>query len=508
MRKIVKFFKKLFADDRGQAVVEYVIIAAVLCLVLGATMPDFVDTLGDAYIDSEETIVDPPEETEPVIPDTFYTVKYDANGGTNAPEMQIKKPAVSLILSNQIPDRTDYTFQGWADSKEKADNLIQDYQPGNTYVKDESVILYASWLDNHRQYEMRFHTNAPAGTTAKFSDNTIQKITIKYHDTPAAIISDIPICTYYTFLGWNESPTATAATYTGNDTFNENRDVDFYAVWREIPYTVTYYANGGSGTLPAAAEYRYGTTVTVQNGSLTKAKMQFVGWSMDSIKTTVDYKAGAKFTMPRRNVILYAVYMPTDFPYNGTTGADGTYQTFTAPVDGTYQFQLWGARGGNSCSNGVYNPNGGPKGGYTVVSVALSKGQTIYMAVGGHGQTNSFSTGSYNYNAGGWNGGGRGVTDNALEEGSYANTTREGSGGGGGATSVYKLLVGDGQLKYYSNYTAYIIAVAGGGAGANYTGTDGYGGGYTGGNSSYAGTQTSGYSFGQGENATVPRRTR
>lgn len=137
----------------------------------------------------------------------------------------------------------------------------------------------------------------------------------------------------------------------------------------------------------------------------------------------------------------------------------------------------------------------------------MKKEQTIFFAVGGHGADNAFTnpTGP-NANAGGWNGGGDGYTDAALEEGNFSSPYREGSGGGGGATSVYTVLSGDGQLANYASKKASILGVAGGSAGANYSGSDGYGGGSSGGNGIYAGTQTAGFAFGRGESAIGARR--
>ena len=496
----------------GQAVAEYAIILAVFVLVLLGVIPDFEDTLGSAYIDSESKVADiPPGPTPsdipiPTLQPTQYTVTYDANGGTNAPAMQIKEKGVNLVLASNIPIRSAHTFLGWAVSKTRADSKNTDYLPSGVYTKDSSIILFAAWEpEDPVDYTLRFHVNPPSGKNAYFTDGTTLKSTKKQHDVAASIISDEPQCEDYRFLGWNENSAANTATYTKESVFLDNRDADFYAIWTPLTYTVTYHANGGAGSPPAAESYAFAESVTVKDATLTKKNWQFAGWSEDSSASLVDYKVGSTFSMPRKNMDLYAVYMPTEFPYNGTTGADGSIQRFTAPVDGTYQIQLWGARGGSSCKDGASNSSA--KGGYTVINVALKKEQTIFFAVGGHGADNAFTnpTGP-NANAGGWNGGGDGYTDAALEEGNFSSPYREGSGGGGGATSVYTVLSGDGQLTNYASRKASILGVAGGSAGANYSGSDGYGGGSSGGNGIYAGTQTAGFAFGRGESAIGARR--
>lgn len=85
-------------------------------------------------------------------------------------------------------------------------------------------------------------------------------------------------------------------------------------------------------------------------------------------------------------------------------GHTGGVQEFTAPTDGTYVIETWGAQGGGSSS---YS---GGLGGYAKGSITLKAGQKLYVFVGGAGSKYS----------GGYNGGGG------------ANTYY----GGGGATFV------------------------------------------------------------------------
>lgn len=89
-------------------------------------------------------------------------------------------------------------------------------------------------------------------------------------------------------------------------------------------------------------------------------------------------------------------------------GYTGSRQTFVAPATGRYHFNVYGAQGGVSTSGGA-----GGYGGYTYGDVLLTKGQTVFIYVGGMGGTG--------YNSGGYNGGGGGSNN---------------GGGGGGMSSV------------------------------------------------------------------------
>lgn len=97
-------------------------------------------------------------------------------------------------------------------------------------------------------------------------------------------------------------------------------------------------------------------------------------------------------------------------------GYTGARQTFTAPVTGDYTFKVWGAQGGSS----PHASFAGGLGGYAEGTYTLTKGQTVYIYVGGMGG-NGTGGGAY----GGYNGGGSG----------RGNSTSD-SAGGGGMTSI------------------------------------------------------------------------
>ena len=128
-------------------------------------------------------------------------------------------------------------------------------------------------------------------------------------------------------------------------------------------------------------------------------------------------------------------------------------QTFTAPIDGVYKLEVWGAQGMGVSPDGTLNRGG--KGGYAEANYSINKEQTIYIAVGGgYGITR---------NEGGftWNGGGAGDWGPL----------------GGGATSIQKSLISDGQLIHYESVKySEVLIVAGGGGGSEwyYTPTDYY----------------------------------
>ena len=76
-----------------------------------------------------------------------YYVSYNANGGSAAPAQQIKwHHKTSLVLTESMPNRTNFEFLGWAES---ADASFPAYGPGDLYQENKDVTFYAVWKENY-----------------------------------------------------------------------------------------------------------------------------------------------------------------------------------------------------------------------------------------------------------------------------------------------------------------------------------------------------------------------
>ena len=87
-----------------------------------------------------------------------YTVSFDANGGSNAPNPQKKTHGQNLILTVAIPTRANHVFLGWA-TDSSATSIA--YAPGATYTADENVTLYAVWQERNYDFSASDLTVTP-----------------------------------------------------------------------------------------------------------------------------------------------------------------------------------------------------------------------------------------------------------------------------------------------------------------------------------------------------------
>jgi uncharacterized repeat protein (TIGR02543 family) len=137
-----------------------------------------------------------------------------------------------------------------------------------------------------------------------------------------------------TFEGWfynNGGSALTSLSATGYTS-----EINLYARWGDVSYTITYDINGGTGTPPSTQPVNYGGSFTTHSGSgLSKPGYTFSGWNTDEFGTGTDYAANTSY-YPTSNLYLYAKWAPISytvvFDANGGSGTAMANQPFTYGV--------------------------------------------------------------------------------------------------------------------------------------------------------------------------------
>lgn len=141
-----------------------------------------------------------------------FTLTFDANGGTGAPDSVTKLYGQDIILPVKAPTRPGHTFLGWSTSSGASSPT---YTAGGTFTQNSSVTLYAVWKINTYSITFDASTNGGEGNRV---------ITVNYGST----ISNLPVATkkYYVFIGWFTS--ASGGTEITSDTVF-TKDMTVYA---------------------------------------------------------------------------------------------------------------------------------------------------------------------------------------------------------------------------------------------------------------------------------------
>ncbi len=277
----------------------------------------------------------------------------------------------------------------------------------------------------------------------------------------------------YTFVGWRQDNSAEKKVLS-EFIISSEEPVTLYAVFRKqmtiglMPNGGTLAESGAEESFTAFCYYNNGNAqsepTTVPANPYTRKNMSFCGWSIDSLSTP-SYKPGEKGVFPAE-AALYAMWVTTeyDFPYTGN------YVQFVIPQDGIYEFEVWGASGGEAKGDNLVAEGG--LGGHSKGYKKMKKDEVIYVYNGGSPSGTSY----------GANGGGNGYN--------YASSKQYGAGGGGSthvATKPYGLGTNSSSGPSYANRSSILIVAGGGGGGGIDNGTahkGGDGGGERGGNGS------------------------
>ncbi len=212
-----------------------------------------------------------------------YTVTYDANGGTNAPEPQVKIDGDVLTLTRATPDKSfiiSYDANGGA-CKQGVKEVIcvfknwndgngNVYYPADLYSDNSNVTLYADWgttkagaleIPEKRGYtfdgwftereggqkidassvitsDLTLYAHWTANTyTIKFFDGStlLQTKNMHYDEIDTLNCTNIPTRNGYSFIGWAEHP-GESVKYDNADqiinlTDKNNYTISLYAVW-------------------------------------------------------------------------------------------------------------------------------------------------------------------------------------------------------------------------------------------------------------------------------------
>lgn len=75
-----------------------------------------------------------------------WSITYDANGGSNAPEKQTANVGQSITITYSKPTRNGYTFLGWSTWNESPEPEAM-FTPGYSYKSDYDLTLYAVWRE-------------------------------------------------------------------------------------------------------------------------------------------------------------------------------------------------------------------------------------------------------------------------------------------------------------------------------------------------------------------------
>ena len=220
----------------------------------------------------------------------FYTVVYDANGGSGTMEDSVFVNGEPNILPPNAFTRKGHAFAGWRNASNDYD-LYNDEGTIQIDTDEDTVTLYVEW---YILLESAYYVvyNAGVDEATGNMERSLHIIDEEKNLSPNAFTR-----WGYVFEGWSTSSHyMSEVEYTDEESvinllnFGYYSEINLYAKWRINYYTVLYHPNGGSDTM-LQNRLICDEPQNLRANTFTRAGYTFEGWST-SISGEVEYADG------------------------------------------------------------------------------------------------------------------------------------------------------------------------------------------------------------------------
>ena len=263
-----------------------------------------------------------------------FIVSFNANGGTGAPESQIKIRDKALLISETVPTRNNYVFVAW---NTKSNGTGTTYAVNAAYTANSDLTLYAQWTEKTEK-TMETGTiesyNIPVG--GRLTIKLVPKMDDVYNFTGMIRVSNtgvtgysasvesasgerVPIEYYENGLedgcpvvGFNmelKGGTIYTLTLRTNPSLTAEANSCMWIFSREI-YEIHYNVNGGTGYIVGDNHYMHGNAI-ISETVPTREGYTFLGWSKNSSAASAQYQPGDVIYVTEETT-LYAVWKKND----------------------------------------------------------------------------------------------------------------------------------------------------------------------------------------------------
>lgn len=287
-----------------------------------------------------------------------------------------------------LPDATNiswalagYEFTGW-NFEEDGSGIT--YSPGAEIVITGNTTLFAQWQHTGNTYTVTYHCNGGYGLVYDTNEY--------YEGDTAVVMASSLLRTGYTFTGWNTQADGSGNWYYENDTITITGNVDLYAQWQLLTFTLTYSANNGTQEYYTdGVTYYYGDEITILDNIFSWVGRRFIEWDNHASGNGDSFEPGATLVMVEDEnlhaqwemenyTVTYnanggsgttldeAIYHYGDYAIaapNGFTKDNATFTGWNTQADGTgtsYAIDEWVLIGGNTTLYAQWSSNGASTG--------------------------------------------------------------------------------------------------------------------------------------------------
>ena len=271
------------------------------------------------------------------------------NGNIDADtEVSITSHEISESVTDPFPVSGEY---GWIDTSDNevgddcayvyGDSLAFGGSPGAEYnqtINGDHYFIQEEFSNYQNQNNSNYRCALMSDQSILFDPNGGVGVMAPQNEalnTVAPISPNTFTRPGYTFTGWNSMANGSGTTYANNSNVQFTTSATLYAQWTSASFTVTFNANGGTGSM--ASESSPGPALLTTN-TFTRAGYTFLGWyGVVSGVGGIYYGDGASYSF-RWSITLYAQWeiQAPSAPLSLTAHVKGSSLTlnWTAPTSG------------------------------------------------------------------------------------------------------------------------------------------------------------------------------
>jgi Listeria-Bacteroides repeat domain (List_Bact_rpt)/OmpA family len=260
---------------------------------------------------------------DPTVTATFNT---NEGVGTVAPIVEPSGSTIALPTGAALI-RNDFTLNGWNTS---LDGAGTEYSLGASLILNVDATYYAQWTQT-TPFEVQFVDNGGSGVDSSLSGNEGTTVTLP----GSAGLTELG----YMLTSWNTAANGFGTSYALNQSLSLSEPLTLYAQWTAsaTPITISFAANGGSGSLSQLSGAS-GANVTLPGASsIVRPGYSLSSWNSASNGSGTSYSLGQSLTLTS-TLTLYAQWKSV--PTSTLFGAVGTFTGRTTSLSPALEKQV------------------------------------------------------------------------------------------------------------------------------------------------------------------------
>jgi len=267
--------------------------------------------------------------------DEQYTVTFnDMNGGLTTETLYY-----GYVTEPTDPVRLGYSFLGWF--KDMEGLVAYDFEFD---IVSADITIYAKW--EIVEYTITYHFNGGEATNP--STYTVE--TPSFALLPATKLG-------YTFAGWSNA--LVDGIIVTEVTLGTTGNLNFYAQYDALAYSINYMLDGGTLDLPNPTTYLITSDTILLNGA-SKEGYEFDGWydaeSDGMLYTSINTGSTGNITLYARFYLLVTINFYGEEPVNIVDlQANNSYPFTMFALSDTYELYAMGGNDFGLLANGTYN---------------------------------------------------------------------------------------------------------------------------------------------------------